>query len=104
MYIYYQLLGVAKDADDQTIRKAYLGLVKKFPPERDPDQFKRITRAYGAIKDRRSRVASKLMGTHAAYPLWTDALEDFLVLQRETKVSVPGLKNLVEAQKKDNGI
>jgi hypothetical protein len=104
MYIYYKLLGVARDADDQTIRKAYLDLVKKFSPERHPDQFKRITRAFEAIKDQRSRVGSKIMGTPVAYPLWTDALEDFLILQRQAKVPVPGLKNLVEAQRKDNGI
>lgn len=104
MYIYYNLLGVVQDADDQTIRKAYLNLVKNFSPEKHPDQFKRITRAFEAIKDQRSRVGSKLMGTHISYPLWTDALEDFLILQREVKVPCPGLKDLVEAQIKDNGI
>ena len=104
MYIYYKILGAARDADDKTIRKAYLDLVKKFPPERHPEEFKRITRAFEAIKDRRSRVASKLMGTHLAYPLWTDALADFLVVQRASKGPCPGLKDLVEAQKKDNGI
>lgn len=104
MYVFYKMLGVEEGADDQTIRKAYLELVKKFPPGRHPDQFKRITRAFEAVKDRRVRVYSKLMGLGVTYPLWSDALEDFLILQRRAKVSCPGLKDLVEAQKKDNGV
>ncbi len=104
MNIFYQVLGVGQDADDQTIRKAYLDRVKQFSPEKDPAGFKRITRAYEVLKDRRSRVRSKLMGAEAVYPVWTDALEDFLQLQREAKMVSPGLKDLVEAQKRDNGI
>lgn len=104
MYIFYQILGVDQGADDQTIRKAYLDLVKRFPPEKHPEGFKRITRAYEAVKDRRSRVRSKLMGSEALYPVWTDALEEFLLLQREVRVKPPGLKELVEAQKRENGI
>lgn len=104
MYVFYKMLGVEEGADDQTIRRAYLELVKKFSPERHPDQFKRITRAFEGVKDRRARVRSKLMGTSAAYSLWSDALEDFLNLQPRAKVSCPGLKDLVEAQKRENGI
>jgi hypothetical protein len=36
--------------------------------------------------------------------VWTDALEEFLLLQREAKVTPPGLKELVEAQKRENGV
>jgi DnaJ-class molecular chaperone len=104
MYIFYQILGVGPDADDPTIRRAYLDLVKRFSPEKRPEGFKRITRAYEAIKDRRSRIRSKLMGSEALYPVWTDALEEFLLLQREAKVTPPGLKELVEAQKRENGV
>ena len=104
MYVFYKMLGVEEGADDQTIRRAYLELVKKFSPERHPDQFKRITRAFEAIKDRRARVHSKLMGLGVTYSLGSDALEDFLNLQRRAKVRCPGLKDLVEAQKKEDGV
>ena len=33
------------------IRKAYLEKVRKSPPERDPEGFKKIRKAYGLLKD-----------------------------------------------------
>ncbi len=40
----YEALGVSPQADDDTIRKAYLELVRRFSPDSDPDAFKRISR------------------------------------------------------------
>jgi len=104
MYVYYRLLGVGEGADDGEIRSSYLDLVKKFPPERHPDRFKQITRAYEALKDKRSRVRSKIKGTVGAYRVWTEALDDFLQTMEGGERLSPGLKDLVEAQEKDNGI
>lgn len=42
----YEILGVAKDADEKAIKKAYFRLVKKFSPEKDPEKFKEIREAY----------------------------------------------------------
>jgi len=103
MYVYYRLLGVREGADDGEIRGAYLDLVKQFPPERYPDRFKQITRAYEALKDRRSRVRSKIKGTVGAYRVWTEALDDFLQTTEGGERLSPGLKDLVAAQEKDNG-
>ena len=33
---YYEVLGVAKDADDATIKKAYRQLAKKYHPDVNP--------------------------------------------------------------------
>lgn len=42
----YLVLGVERTADDRAIKKAYVALVRKFPPEKHPEDFKRIRAAY----------------------------------------------------------
>ena len=34
---YYDVLGVARDADQDTIKKAYRKLAMKYHPDRNPD-------------------------------------------------------------------
>ena len=49
---YYEILGVAKDADERTIKKAYHKLAKQYHPDRNPDNkeaeeiFKSVNKAY----------------------------------------------------------
>ncbi|RUM53218.1 MAG: molecular chaperone DnaJ, partial [Marinomonas sp.] len=49
---YYEVLGVAKDADKKDIKKAYRSLANKYHPDKNPDnpealdKFKEIAEAY----------------------------------------------------------
>lgn len=60
---YYEVLGVAKNADDDTIKKAYRKLAMQYHPDRNPDnkaaedKFKEAAEAYEVLsdKDKRSR-------------------------------------------------
>jgi len=52
----FEILEVGADADDDSIKQAYLQKVKTYPPERYPQQFQQIRQAYETIKDRRSRL------------------------------------------------
>src|SRR5215831_6805898 len=52
---FYEVLGVAKDADERAIKKAYFGLVRKYPPETHPEEFKRIREAYEVLSNPQSR-------------------------------------------------
>lgn len=47
----YEVLGLAKEADERTIRLRYLELVREFPPDRAPERFATIRAAYEAIRD-----------------------------------------------------
>jgi curved DNA-binding protein len=53
----YSILGVARDADEGTIRKAYRQLARRYHPDVNPgdsdaeDRFKDISRAYDVLSD-----------------------------------------------------
>src|SRR5687767_5070052 len=54
---YYDVLGVAKDADVRTIKSAYRKLAMKYHPDRNPgdqsaeEKFKEATEAYDVLSD-----------------------------------------------------
>ncbi|HOF05210.1 MAG TPA: J domain-containing protein [Syntrophales bacterium] len=51
----YDVLGLPRDADDETIRKRYLEQVRRFSPDAAPEEFQRIRKAYEQIKDEGAR-------------------------------------------------
>jgi curved DNA-binding protein CbpA len=56
----YEVLGIPPDADDEAIRRRYLQLVREFPPERHPEKFAEIRRAYDDLKDLNTRLLHRL--------------------------------------------
>ena len=54
---YYEVLGVAKNASDDEIKKAYRGLAMKYHPDRNPgdeeatEKFKEATEAFAILED-----------------------------------------------------
>ena len=69
---YYEVLGVDKNADDATLKKAYRKLAKKYHPDMNPGdkeaeaKFKEATEAYSVLSDAEKRRQYDQFG-HAAF-------------------------------------
>jgi curved DNA-binding protein CbpA len=56
----YEVLDLAADSDDETIRRRYLELVRQCPPERSPEKFAAIRQAYESLRDLTTRLRYRL--------------------------------------------
>lgn len=69
---YYEVLGIDKNADDATIKKAYRNLAKKYHPDMNPgdkaaeEKFKEVNEAYGVLSDAEKKAKYDQFG-HAAF-------------------------------------
>lgn len=68
---FYEVLGVDKNADTQTIKRAYRKMAKKYHPDvnKEPDaeeKFKEVQEAYEVLSDDQKRAAYDRYG-HAAF-------------------------------------
>ncbi len=69
---YYEVLGVDKNADEETIKKAYRALAKKYHPDMNPGdkeaeaKFKEASEAYAVLSDPQKKQQYDQFG-HAAF-------------------------------------
>ena len=56
----YAVLGLPPDADDETIRRRYLELVRHYSPEHHPERFAAIRAAYESLRDLDTRLRHRL--------------------------------------------
>lgn len=57
----YETLGLERSATAAQIKQAYFTLVRSYPPEREPEMFKRIRAAYERLRDPEKRSETDML-------------------------------------------
>jgi hypothetical protein len=57
----YEILELDPSASPDEFRKAYLSLVRQYPPDREPEKFREIHAAYQLVNDPMEQAKSILM-------------------------------------------
>lgn len=68
MNLYYKTLGIEEGADKKEIKKAYFKAIRQYPPDKEPEQFKKIREAYEYLmKDENRERLEKLAGIEPVF-------------------------------------
>ncbi|HUT11984.1 MAG TPA: DnaJ domain-containing protein [Thermoguttaceae bacterium] len=91
----YEVLDLPPESGDAEIRRRYLELVRRHPPDRDPERFAAIRRAYDELRDPQKRMESRL------FRMETDDSLDAIVADvkrrfRAARIPTETLLHLVE--------
>jgi hypothetical protein len=97
----YEILHVPRDADPEEVRRAYVRLVRRYPPEHFPEKFASLRRAYQQltldddfIEEIFSRVKDDSKPLEMAGFLWGDRKD----LRPEKNVPLTELISLLRAK------
>ena len=52
---YFKTLELGMEAEEEEIKKAYFKLIRKYPPDKNPDIFKEIREAYDMLRQEKFR-------------------------------------------------
>jgi len=91
----YEILGVTRASSDEEIRRRYLEQVRQFPPDRAPEQFAAIRKAYEQVRDPVTRLNTMLfdLGADESMPAILAEVRQRL---RSARIPTATLLNLAE--------
>jgi DnaJ-domain-containing protein 1 len=65
----YEVMGLARNADPEAVRRRYLELVRQHTPEREPQRFAAIREAYDQLRDPVINLENRLFSNVATQTL-----------------------------------
>ena len=81
----YALLGIAVDAVEKSIKRAYFGILKTIDVDNEPAKFQLVQEAYEAAKSGNRRV----VGEHTASAAETETTQENLITQQDLSSFTP---------------
>ena len=90
----YEVLGVARDASDADIKKAYHKLVMKYHPDKNPgdksaeEKFKEVSSAYEILGDKEKEngeISYRKYGTNETVTMTKEKFVDLVIKQIKDK-------------------
>ncbi len=93
----YLVLGVPLEADDQTIRQAYLKAIKDSPPDADAKRFQAVSQAYEKIKDQESRHCHILFNRNCPADSPLDVLARYASHRRPAPLAFEAMKEFLQS-------
>jgi curved DNA-binding protein CbpA len=91
----YEVMGVSPGADDATLRRRYLELVREYPPEKCPRKFAAVRQAYDELRDPVERLHRQLFQVHCGESL-DDIIADVRAGVQRTRIPTETLLSLAE--------
>ncbi|MGM0418805.1 MAG: J domain-containing protein [Thermodesulfobacteriota bacterium] len=96
----YITLGLPENADDDMIRQRYLFLIQKYTPEKYPEIFNKLTKAYEALNTEEKRISDKLFGVYNSHLNFEDEIYALVYGKNYYSENKILLKDLVKKAKK----
>lgn len=92
----YLTLGLSADADEATVRRRYLELVRENPPEKCPERFAEIREAYEQLRDPVALLRKEVFRIRSQESL-DDIIADLRSRVRAVRIPTDTLLSLAEA-------
>lgn len=91
----FSTLGLPPDADEATVRRRYLELVRENPPERCPERFAEIREAYEQLRDPVALLRGEVFRLRSQESL-DDIIKDLRSRVRSVRIPTDTLLSLAE--------
>lgn len=91
----YDILQVDRTADDREIKKAYVRMLRKYPPEKAPEEFKKIREAYERLIDPISRAEYDAFTQYQGEIAHHDKMGDEALEKKDYKTAIKEYKKIL---------